>query len=150
MTNIWHEYRDRIAGGWKCVSFEMFDTSGEDKKLAAKPHGEQPLGRVIISPNGFLSAHMARPDRMGPLPSGNPWQTGEDKEVAYVARGMSMYCGYLELFKDDDGLYWNTKVEIASDPNRVGGFQTRRIQYFEEGGRTYMVLQPKLDFLLEV
>lgn len=128
----------------------MFDSSGGEKKLIAKPHGEQPLGRVLISPKGWLSAHMARPERMGPLPSGKPWQTGEDKEVAFVARGMSMYCGYLQLFKDDDGLYWETRVEVASDPARVGGLEVRRINYFEEDGKKYMVLQPMRDMLLEV
>lgn len=128
----------------------MFDTGGPNKKLIAKPHGDNPLGRVLISPNGFLSAHIARPDRQGPLPSGNPWQTGEDKEVAHVARGLSMYCGYLELFEDDDGLYWQTKVECSSDPNRFGGLEVRRIEYFEEGGKTFMVLQPKQDLILEV
>lgn len=87
MTNIWPEYSSKLAGGWKCISFEMFDNN---KKLIAKPHGENPLGRVLLSKNGYLSAHVARPDRMGPLPSGKPWQTGEDNEVAHVARGMSV------------------------------------------------------------
>ena len=149
-NNIWPEYRDKIARGWKCVSFEMYDGAGPDKDLIAKPHGDDPLGRVLISPNGLLSAHIARRDRMGPLPSGKAWQVGEDKEVAYVARGISMYCGHLELFKDEEGLYWQTKVEVCSDPNRIGGLEVRRIEYFEEDGKTYMVLQPKQDLILEV
>lgn len=149
-TNIWPQYRDKIAGGWKCISYEMFDGSGPDRKLLAKPHGEEPLGRVIISPNAWLSALMARPERMGPLPSGKAWQVGEDKEVAHVARGLSMYCGYLELFEDDDGLYWQTKVECCSDPNRINGLEERRVSMMEEGGKQFMVLQPKKDMLLEV
>lgn len=73
-NNIWPEYRDKIAGGWKCLSFEMFD--GNDpasRKLIAKPHGDNPLGRVLISRNGFLSAHVANPQKLKPLPSGKPW-----------------------------------------------------------------------------
>ena len=150
MTNLWPEYRDRISGGWKCISYEMYDGSGPSKKLIAKPHGDDPLGLVLISPQGFLSAHVARRDRMGPLPSGKAWQMGEDAEVAHVARGLSMYCGNLEIFKDDEGLYWQTKVEVCSDPNRMGGYEVRRIEYFEEGGKSYMVLQPKQDMVLEV
>ena len=149
-TNIWPEYRSKLAGVWKCISYEMFDGSGPDKKLIAKPHGDEPLGSASISPKGWLSAHIARRDRMGPLPSGNPWQTGEDKEVAFVARGISMYCGYLELFKDEEGLYWQTKVECASDPSRLGGLEVRRVSYSEENGKAYMVLQPKQDLILEV
>ncbi len=150
MTNIWSRYRDKIAGGWRCISYEMFDKDSPDQKLIAKPHGDNPLGRVLISQNGFLSAHLARPDRQGPLPSGNAWQTGEDKEVAHVARGLSMYCGYLELFEDGDGLFWKTKVECSSDPNRVGGFEVRRIQFLEDGERKFMVLRPKQDLITEV
>ena len=87
---------------------------------------------------------------MGPLPSGKAWQLGEDKEVAYVARGLSMYCGYLELFEDEEGLWWKTKVECCSDPKRMGGEEVRRAKYFEENGKSYMILQPKQDLLLEV
>ena len=149
-TNIWDQWVDKIAGGWKCVTYEMFSTGPGERKLIAKPHGDDPLGLVIISRKGFLSAHIARRDRMGPLPSGKPWQLGEDKEVAHVARGLSMYCGYLELFEDDEGLWWQTKVEIASDPKRTGGYEVRRLKYFEEDGKPYMILQPKQDMLLEV
>lgn len=130
--NIWNDYRDNFAGGWKCVSFELFDGDGPDKRLVAKPHGDKPLGRVFISRRGFLSAHMAYPDRMRqPLPSGKTWQE-------------------VKLFKDDRGLYWQTRVEVSSDPGRIGGLQERRVEYFEEGGKQLMVLQPKNDMVMEV
>ncbi len=148
--NIWPDYCDKLAGGWKCITYKLFDGSGTDKKLIAKPHGDEPLGRVLISHNGYLSAHVARRDRMGALPSGKPWQLGEDKEVAYVGRGLSMYCGYLELFRDDEGLYWQTTVEVCSDPSRIGGKEERRAEYWEESGKAFMVLQPKQDMVTEV
>lgn len=146
--NIWPQHRAKIAGGWKCIIYEMFDSSGPDKKLISKR--DNPLGRVLVSSNGYLSAHIALPERMGPLPSGKPWQIGEDKEVAHVARGLSMYCGYLELFEDEQGLWWQTRVEVCSDPNRVGGLEVRRLEYFEEDGKAFMVLQPKQDLITEV
>ena len=94
---------------------------------------------------------MAKPDRMAkPLPSGKPWQEGSDHEVANVARGLSMYCGHLELFEDEDGLFWQTKVEVYSDPNRMGGLEVRRVEYLEEDGRAFMVLQPKDEMVMEV
>jgi hypothetical protein len=123
--DLWTTHRSTLTGVWKCISFEFHSTSSDPNSnptLLAKPHGETPLGRVQISPNAYLSAHVANPDRMkGPLPSGKAWQEGEDAEVARVARGCSMYCGYFELFEDEQGLYWRTKVEISSDPGRVGG-----------------------------
>lgn len=149
--NLWKQYRDRFAGGWRCVSFECFDSSGPGKKLIAKPHGDEPLGRVLISRHGFLSAHMARPDRAGqPLPSGKVLQEGGDAEVADVARGLSMYCGYLELFEDEHGLWWQTRVEVSSDPRRMGGLEVRRIEYFEKDGKAFMILQPEKDMVIEV
>lgn len=115
MAAVWDEYRDQIAGGWKCISYEMFNTSGTERKLIAKPHGEQPLGRVLISGNGWLAAHLARPERMQKARSDQPWQAASDEQVAYVARGLSMYCGYMKLFKSDDGtMYWQTKVEVST------------------------------------
>lgn len=149
--NIWSQHRDKLAGAWKTVSFEVFDGAGPDKKLVAKPHGDNPLGRVVITRDGFLSAHMAYPDRISkPLPSGKAWQVGDDAEVAHVARGLSMYCGHLQLFEDSEGLYWQTKVVISSDPNRQGGVEERRVQVFDEGGKTYMILQPKNDMVMHV
>ena len=127
----------------------VYDGEGEGKKLLAKPHGDEPLGRVLLSRNGFLSAHMARPERMKPLPSGKQWQTGEDAEIAYVARGLSMYCGYLKLYEDEQGLYWQTRVEVCSDPARMGGIEERRLKYFEEDGKPYIELRPKQDMILE-
>ena len=108
------------------------------------------MGRSYLSRNGYLAAHLATPDRMHFSESDVPWANRSDAEIANVARGLSMYCGYMELFKDDKGLYWKTKVEIASDPTRVGGFQTRRVEHFEENGEAFKVVRPVDPIVLEV
>ncbi|CAK3789891.1 Hypothetical predicted protein [Lecanosticta acicola] len=150
MSNAWQEYRDRISGGWKCISYEMFKISGAEKTLVAKPHGETPLGRVYISPQGWLAAHLARPERMEKAKSDQPWQTASDEQVAYVGRGLAMYCGAMQLFKNDDGsLYWQTKVEVSTDPNRMGGIEERKVILSHENGKEYMTLEPKQDMLLD-
>ena len=149
--DLWPTHRSTLTGVWKCISFEFHDTSGPEAKLISKPHGETPLGRVQISPNAYLSAHVTNPARMkGPLPSGKAWQQGQDAEVAHVARGCSMYCGYFELFEDEEGLFWRTKVEISSDPGRVGGIEERKLEFVEEGGRRLMVLRPTGEMAMEV
>jgi len=62
-----------------------------------------------------------------------------------------MYCGYFELFEDSEGLFRRTKVEISSDPGRVGGIEERRVAFEEdEGGKRLMVLRPTEDMTLEV
>lgn len=148
---LWSKHRDSIAGLWKCISYAFYDTSGSGRKLLNKPHGDDPLGRVQISRYRYLSAHIAMPDRMqDPLPSGKAWQIGDDAEVAYVARACSMYCGHFELFEDDEGLYWQTKVEISMDPSRIGGIEERKVEVFQEGGKSYMILRPTRNMIMQV
>lgn len=108
------------------------------------------MGRSYLSRNGYLAAHLATPDKMHFSDSGLAWAKRSDCEIANVARGLSMYCGYIQLFENEKGLFWETKVEIASDPTRVGGFQTRRVEYFEENGEAFMLLRPVDPIVLEV
>lgn len=61
-----------------------------------------------------------------------------------------MYCGYMELFEDSQGLYWKTKVAVASDPTRVGGFQVRRVEPVIEEGQTFKIVRPVDPSILEV
>lgn len=151
-SNLWPKYASILAGGWRCVSYHMYTSDDPDnRQLVSKPHGDEPLGRVLISPNGYLSAHIARRARLGPLPSGKPWQVGGDAEVAHVARGLSMYCGYVRVFEDERGLFWQTAVEVASDPARVGGIEERRVRLFEDAeGKTLLELTPRQDMLTDV
>lgn len=150
MSELWLKYRDQLAGGWRCISYEIFDEDSPDAKLVSLPHGSSPIGRSYLSRNGYLSAHLATPSRMQFSESGVPWAKRSDAEIANVARGLSMYCGYLELFEDEKGLFWKTKVEVASDPTRVGGFQTRRVEYFENDGESIKVVRPMDPIVLEV
>ncbi|KAF2097127.1 hypothetical protein NA57DRAFT_77382 [Rhizodiscina lignyota] len=151
--NVWPQAKDKLAGGWKCIKYEIFDGDGPDKKLIRKPHGDNPLGRTILTPGGFLSAHMAFPDRLKPTKSASDFQLCSDEEVAYIAKGFSMYCGQVELFKDPgsaEGEYWwETTVVIATDPNRIGGKQVRKLQYWEENGKQYMELRPQKDMVYD-
>lgn len=150
--NLWPKYASVLTGGWRCVSYHMYSSDDPNtRKLVAKPHGEDPLGRVLISSNGYLSAHIARRARLGPLASGKQWVVGDDAEVAHVARGLSMYCGYMRLFEDEKGLYWHTQVEISSDPARTGGTEVRRVRLLQDDeGEPVLELSPRQDLLTDV
>jgi hypothetical protein len=119
--NIWSDYRDKLAGGWRCISFEVFDATGPTRKMIAKP--DTPAGRVLLSPNGYISA---------------------------MVMGMGCYTGYLSLFRDENGLYWQTTVDASLEPTRIGRTEERRLDYFEEGGKEFMELQPVNEVTLEV
>lgn len=173
--NLWTLYSPLISGGWKCLSFNLFSKS-HPPKLLAQPHGPTPLGRLYISPRGWLAVHLAAvPDRDVAIDK-------KKEDHGNVNGGLAMYCGYLKLYRrggggEDDGqeeLYWRTVVEVSSDSNLIGGVQERKV-VFEEmerkkksdgdsgggggggGGQEeeeeksyYMILEPKQDWIMEV
>lgn len=175
--DLWTLYSPLISGGWKCLSFNLFSKS-HPPKLLAQPHGPTPLGRLYISPRGWLAVHLAAvPDRDV---AGD--KKKDEEEEGHVNGGLAMYCGYLKLYRrggggEDNGkeeLYWRTVVEVSSDSNLIGGVQERKV-VFEEmerkrkkssdgdddggdggGGQQeeeksyYMILEPKQDWIMEV
>lgn len=151
MSDLWLKHRDKLAGGWKCVSYEIFDAEDpSNANLISKPHGDSPIGRSYLSRKGYLAAHLATPSRLQCSESSVPWSKRDDAEIANVARGLSMYCGYMELLEDEGGLYWKTKVEVASDPTRIGGYQVRRVKHVEENGHAFKIVRPVDPIILEV
>lgn len=168
--NLWTLYSPLISGGWKCLSFNLFSKS-HPPKLLAQPHGPTPLGRLYISPRGWLAVHLAAvPDRDVAIDK-------KKEDHGNVNGGLAMYCGYLKLYRrrEDDGegeLYWRTVVEVSSDSNLIGGVQERKVVFEEmerkkkksggdsggsgsDGGQEeeksyYMILEPKQDWIMEV
>lgn len=175
--DLWTLYSPLISGGWKCLSFNLFSKS-HPPKLLAQPHGATPLGRLYISPRGWLAVHLAAavPDRDV---AGDKKKDEEEEDHGNLNAGLAMYCGYLKLYRrggggEDNGegeLYWRTMVEVSSDSNLIGGVQERKV-VFEEmerkkksdgdsgsgggGGQEeeeksyYMILEPKQDWIMEV
>ena len=129
MTDLWQEYRDKLVGCWKCLSFDLLDSSKPDTTILTSPLGKIPAGRMIITREGFFSAILANPDHLQPLPSGKRWHEGKDEEVANVARMAGAYCGHLTLFKDDEGLCWRTKVEASSGSSILGHDEVRKFKF---------------------
>lgn len=81
--------------------------------------------------------------------TGSQWRESADADIAKVARGLAMYCGYLELYEggEAEGLWWATRCDVSVDPNRIGRLEKRKAKYFQEGGKEYMILQPFGDEL---
>lgn len=169
--DLWTLYSPLISGGWKCLSFNLFSKS-LPPKLLAQPHGPTPLGRLYISPRGWLAVHLAA------VPDRDIASDKKKEDHVNVNGGLAMYCGYLKLYRrgEDDGegeLYWRTMVEVSSDSSLIGGVQERKV-VFEEmerkkksdgdsgsdgggggGGQEeeksyYMILEPKQDWIMEV
>lgn len=172
--DLWTLYSPLISGGWKCLSFNLFSKS-HPPKLLAQPHGPTPLGRLYISPRGWLAVHLAAvPDR----DVAGDTKKKEDHGNVNVNAGLAMYCGYLKLYRrsgeegaEEGELYWRTVVEVSSDSSLIGGVQERKVVFEEmerkkksdgdsgSGGGDgqqeeeksyYMILEPKQDWIMEV
>lgn len=173
--DLWTLYSPLISGGWKCLSFNLFSKS-DPPKLLAQPHGPTPLGRLYISPRGWLAVHLAA------VPDRDVASDKKKEDHVNVNGGLAMYCGYLKLYRrsgeeggEEGELYWRTVVEVSSDSSLIGGVQERKV-VFEEmerkkkksdgdsggsgagGGEEeeeeeksyYMILEPRQDWIMEV
>jgi len=138
-----------LSGAWKCISWEMVD-SENDKSVLSKPHGDSPLGRVVISQSGYLCASLVPPMLMSPLHHDES-ELASDEEVLRLGRGLATYAGPITLFeREDGGFLWHTTVEIAHKPDWIGKPQVRRMDHNVEGGVDYMTLRPDERYILKV
>lgn len=128
----------------------MFDSEGPDRKLLFKPHGDEPLGKVVISRSSYLSAILVPPSVLSPLPN-DYLMEASDEALARIGRCLSTYSGFMTLVeREDGGLLWHTMIEVSNNPNWIRKEQTRRVDYFEEDGVPHMLLRPVNDYLLPV
>lgn len=150
MSNKFSKYSENLAGVWKLLSYDLYDTDGPDKKLLGTPYGNEPMGRIVISSSGYISALVVSPASMEPF-SVEELVKAPDDELLRVARGISAYAGFMHLIeREDGGLKWFTTIETANTPNWVGKQQIREADWYEENGVAYMILKPVKWIYLQV
>ncbi|KIX98034.1 uncharacterized protein Z520_06113 [Fonsecaea multimorphosa CBS 102226] len=143
MSNVFDKHKSLLSGVWTLISAEMYDSEGPDRKLLAKPYGDDPQGKVVISASGFLLATLVMPPGLEPLENPSPGQQPTDAEVLRIGRSLTSYGGFMTLSEQDDGsLLWHTQVEIASNPSWIGKPQTRVARHSQVDGVEYMMLNP--------
>ncbi|ETI23425.1 hypothetical protein G647_05227 [Cladophialophora carrionii CBS 160.54] len=150
MANDFTKNKHNLVGVWSLISAAMYDSDKPDRTLLAKPHGDNPQGKVVISSSGYLLATLVAPEGLQPVAS-DDWALATDDEVLRVGRSLTTYGGFLTVNERDDGsLLWQTTVEIASNPNWVGKPQTRIARFSEHDGQAYMTLNPVKWYTLKV
>jgi hypothetical protein len=121
---------DRFLGSWRPCSVELRFPDGR----VAHPYGESPIGLVVFSADGYLSAHLMRPDRPHfASPDVGPPSPEEAREAL---TGFVAYYGRYEV--DESASKLVTHVEGAVTPNWIGGDQVRTFEF--RGDR--LVLRP--------
>ncbi len=109
-------HRDHILGTWRLVSWTA-DTDGE----VSHPLGIDPVGTIVYTADGFMSAQLMRRDRPA---YDRPWPTGGTAEqLVSAAAGYLAYSGPFTL--DESTGIVHHHVEVSLVPNWVGGVQDR-------------------------
>src|SRR3954467_13671493 len=86
--------RDQLIGAWKLVSYVEEPVDGS---APLHPLGERPLGIIMYTPDGYMSAQLSKPDRP-PFASGD-WFKGTDEDFKQEA---STYIAYTGPFHVDE------------------------------------------------
>jgi hypothetical protein len=111
---------NKMIGVWKLVSSEFRTSKGD----VIHPLGENALGQLILTPSGYMSGQLMRPER--PRFSGPDLSTGTLEEIKNAFEGFVSYYGPYEIDVENQKLI--THVEGSLYPNWVGDDQ---IRFFE-------------------
>jgi hypothetical protein len=111
------ELRRALIGTWRLVSYEA--TAVEDGDVVL-PYGEHPLGILMYSADGYMSAQIAGRDRAS-FDAGRQ-EYARPEELAEAARH---YLAYTGRFRVPDGTTVVHEVVVSLFPNWTGGAQLR-------------------------
>jgi Lipocalin-like domain len=105
--------RERLVGGWRLVGYTVTADGGE----AEHPLGNYPLGTILYTPDGYMSAQLARP---------GPYED-DRKPVAYAIA----YSGPYDV--DEQARTVTHHVQVSVIPSWLGTSQLRHVQFREPG-----------------
>jgi hypothetical protein len=116
--------RERLVGCWRLAGYTITAAGGGQ---ADHPIGDHPLGTILYTPDGYMSAQLARP---GPY-------AGDDQEpdVYYIA-----YSGLYDV--DEQAGTVAHQVEVSVIPAWLGTTQVRRVQFPEPGALVLSASEP--------
>jgi hypothetical protein len=110
--------RDQLVGAWRLVSCVELDVETAAEDL---PFGQHPLGLILYTPDGYMSAQLQRPDRT-PFASDDLLRATPEE---YVAAG-STYIAYSgRFFVDERKKSLCHEMAVSFFPNWIGQRQLR-------------------------
>ena len=110
--------RERLIGAWSLVDVVEEPLDGSPQRW---PHGERPIGLILYTPDGYMSAQIMTRDR-GAIRSPD-WSDLSDEDYAEEARGYFAYSGSYEV--DEPAGTVTHSVQVALFPGWVGSEQVR-------------------------
>ena len=112
--------RERLIGAWKLVSYVEKPIDGS---APFYPMGEEPLGIIMYTPDGYMSAQLMRPGR--PNFASGDWFRGNDEEMKQEALGYIAYCG--PYHTDEEKQTLTHSMFVSMFPNWIGQTQPRAV-----------------------
>jgi hypothetical protein len=113
--------REQLIGSWKLVSYEERPVDGSPSFY---PMGEKPMGIIMYTPDGYMSAQLSKPDRK-PFASGD-WFKGTPEDYAREATTYIAYSGPFHVNEENKTLTHSMFVSLF--PNWIGQTQPRVVK----------------------
>jgi Lipocalin-like domain len=113
--------RERLIGAWKLVSYEEKPVDGS---APFYPMSEKPMGIIMYTPDGFMSAQLMHPDRKN-FASGD-WFDGTDAEYKEEATTYIAYTGPFHVDEEKQTLAHTMFISLF--PNWTGQTQPRVVK----------------------
>ena len=122
-----------LEGVWSLVSYTARSASGEE----ALPFGEEPMGRLIYTPTGHVSATLCRTPR--PRFASADRKMGTDGELRVASDGFDAYAGTYEIDAATNRVVHH--VALSSWPNIMG---TDQVRYFALDNEDLVLTTPPM------
>ena len=106
--------RERLVGCWRLVGFSVTATEGGETD---RPLGDNPLGTILYTPDGYMSAQLA---------GRGPNEDDQEPDAYYIA-----YSGPYDV--DEQTRTVAHQVQASVIPSWLGTTQIRRVQFREPG-----------------
>jgi hypothetical protein len=121
--------REQLVGAWKLVSYIAKPVDGSEPFY---PMGEEPLGIIMYTPDGYMSAQLMRPGR--PAFASGDWFRGTDEEIREEASGYIAYSG--PFHTDEEAQTLTHSMFVSLFPNWIGQTQPRVVRI--EGDQLFL------------
>jgi Lipocalin-like domain len=101
--------REQLIGCWRLAGYEVTAEGGQ----ADHPLGDHPLGTILYTPDGYMSAQLARP---------GPYADDQEPDAYYIA-----YSGPYDV--DEQTRTVAHHVQVSVIPSWRGTTQIRQVQF---------------------
>jgi hypothetical protein len=107
--------RERLVGCWRLVEYRV--TTDNDEGKADHPLGTSPQGTILYTPDGYMSAQLARP---------GPYEDDQKPDAYAIA-----YSGPFDV--DEQTRTVAHHVQVSVIPSWLGTTQIRQVQFRDPG-----------------